>query len=90
MSEHENDSVGLGRRKFLTGATLTGAAALGAPLLPAAAQTSADATEPARVPQPNLRAETQPPPADPVTQTSSGGDFMAEVLNDARRSTTSR
>jgi len=74
-------SAALGRRKFLTGATLTGAAALGAPLLPAAAQTTADATEPARVPQPNLRAETQPPPADPVTQTSSGGDFMAETLN---------
>ncbi|HUO67709.1 MAG TPA: thiamine pyrophosphate-dependent enzyme [Gammaproteobacteria bacterium] len=74
-------SATLGRRKFLTGATLTGAAALGAPLLPAAAQTTADATEPARVPQPNLRAETQPPPADPVTQTSSGGDFMAETLN---------
>ena len=74
-------SATIGRRKFLTGATLTGAAALGAPLLPAAAQTTADATEPAHVPQPNLRAETQPPPADPVTQTSSGGDFMAETLN---------
>jgi hypothetical protein len=29
--------------------------------MPAGAQTTADATEPARVPQPNLRAETQPP-----------------------------
>jgi acetolactate synthase-1/2/3 large subunit len=80
MSKRERSAT-LGRRKFLTGATLTGAAALGAPLLPAGAQTTADATEPARVPQPNLRAETQPPPADPVTQTSSGGDFMAETLN---------
>jgi acetolactate synthase-1/2/3 large subunit len=84
MSKREQSAT-LGRRKFLTGATLTGAAALGAPLLPAAAQTTADATDPAqRVPQPNLRAETQPPPADPVTQTSSGGDFMAEVLNDLK------
>ncbi len=80
MSKRDQSAT-VGRRKFLTGATLTGAAALGAPLLPAAAQTTADATEPARVPQPNLRAETQPPPADPVTQTSSGGDFMAETLN---------
>src|SRR5499427_8074388 len=78
-----DNSAAIGRRKFLTGATLTGAAALGAPLLPATAQTTADATDPAQrvPPQPNLRAETQPPPADPVTQTSSGGDFMAEVLN---------
>jgi len=83
MSNKADDSAAIGRRKFLTGATLTGAAALGAPLLPAAAQTTADATEPAtRVPpQPNLRAESLPPPADPATQTSSGGDFMAEVLN---------
>ena len=80
MSKRDQSAT-VGRRKFLTGATLTGAAALGAPLLPVAAQTTADATEPARVPQPNLRAETQPPPADPVTQTSSGGDFMAETLN---------
>jgi len=80
MSKRDQSAI-VGRRKFLTGATLTGAAALGAPLLPAGAQTTADATEPARVPQPNLRAETQPLPADPVTQTSSGGDFMAETLN---------
>ena len=85
MSNRDDESAAIGRRKFLTGATLTGAAALGAPLLPAAAQTTADTTEPAqRVPQPNLRAETLPPPADPSTQTSSGGDFMAEVLNDLK------
>src|SRR5436190_3609846 len=83
MSNRDDESAAIGRRKFLTGATLTGAAALGAPLLPAAAQTTADTAE--RVPpQPNLRAETMPPPADPATQTSSGGDFMAEVLNDLK------
>jgi len=85
MSDEANDSAAIGRRKFLTGATLTGAAALGAPLMSATAQTTADATDSAtRVPQPNLRAETMPPPADPATQTSSGGDFMAEVLNDLK------
>jgi acetolactate synthase-1/2/3 large subunit len=83
MSKRDDESAAIGRRTFLTGATLAGAATLGAPLLPAAAQTTADATDstPRVPPQPNLRAETMPPPADPATQTSSGGDFMAEVLN---------
>jgi acetolactate synthase I/II/III large subunit len=70
-----------GRRRFLKGATLVGAAALtpptGAGALPAP-------------PQPRLKpalpgpwqtvAETVAPSSDPVTQTTSGGDFMVDVL----------
>ncbi len=69
------------RRDFLKGVTLTGAAALTTPVISARAQ-EPPANERARVvPQPNIAAETQPPPNDPVNQTTSGGDFMAEVLN---------
>ena len=75
-----NQSI-VSRRDFLKGVTLTGAAALTTPALSARAQQS-PTREPAKVvPQPNLAAETQPPPKDPATQSSSGGDFMAEVLN---------
>src|SRR5437588_7032528 len=69
-----------GRRKFLTGMTLTGAAALSAPVMSAGAQQSAPKNAPGVVPQPNLAAETHAPPSDPVSQTSSGGDFMVDVL----------
>ena len=69
-----------GRRKFLTGMTLTGAAALSAPVMSAGAQQSAPKNAPGVVPQPNLAAETQAPPSDPASQTSSGGDFMVDVL----------
>jgi acetolactate synthase I/II/III large subunit len=69
------------RRDFLKGVTLTGAAALTTPVISARAQ-EPPANERAKVvPQPNIAAETQPPPNDPVNQTTSGGDFMAEVLN---------
>jgi len=75
------DQSSVSRRDFLRGVTLTGAAALTAPVISARAQQS-PTREPDRiVPQPNIAAETQPPPKDPVTQTTSGGDFMAEVLN---------
>src|SRR5437870_6231210 len=75
-----NQSI-VSRRDFLKGVTLTNAAALTTPALSARAQQS-PTREPAKVvPQPNLAAETQPPPKDPATQSSSGGDFMAEVLN---------
>jgi len=69
-----------GRRRFLQQAPLAAAAvALSAPVIPAAAQQPAT---PARaIPPPDPVAETQPPAADPSTQTSSGGDFMAEVIN---------
>ncbi len=71
-----------GRRNFLKGATLVGAAALANPA--AASPQLAGATAKARkadVPGPELTArETSPPPADPVTQSSSGGDFMVDVF----------
>jgi acetolactate synthase I/II/III large subunit len=72
------------RRKFLKGATLAGAAAL----TPAAAeaQVNAGANGPvaaakAAGPGPiQIAVETQPPERDPVTQTTSGGDFMVDVF----------
>src|SRR5258708_11723828 len=79
MSKKSCDISVAGRRKFLTGVTLTGAAAL-APAIPTGAQQSPSRESARVVPQPNLVAETQPPAADPVTQTSSGGDFMVEVF----------
>ena len=80
MSKKSRDISVAGRRKFLTGVTLTGAAALAAPAIPTGAQQSPSRESARVVPQPNLAAETQPPAADPVTQTSSGGDFMVEVF----------
>ena len=69
------------RRRFLKGATLAGAAAMATPVT-ATAQVAA--------PRPDLKAvapgpiqtalETSPPDKDPVTQTSSGGDFMVDVF----------
>src|SRR5262245_9852964 len=71
-----------GRRNFLKGATLAGAAALTTPV--AANAQLAGATKSSRkatVPGPLLTAvETMPPSKDPVTQTSSGGDFMVDVF----------
>jgi acetolactate synthase I/II/III large subunit len=72
-----------GRRNFLKGATLAGAAAL--TTAPAAANTVASPrSEPrakAAAPGPKLAAaDAMPPPADPVNQSSSGGDFMVDVL----------
>jgi acetolactate synthase I/II/III large subunit len=71
-----------GRRNFLKGATLAGAAALTTPV---AANTPISPSVPrnakAAVPGPKLAAaETMPPSKDPVTQTSSGGDFMVDVF----------
>jgi acetolactate synthase-1/2/3 large subunit len=76
MGRKSQDGAGAGRRTFLKAAPLAAAAAaLPSPVIQAAAP------EPARaVPLPNLAAETLPPAVDPSTQTSSGGDFMAEVL----------
>jgi acetolactate synthase I/II/III large subunit len=72
------------RRKFLKGATLAGAAAL----TPAAAdaQLNAQVNGPlaamkAVAPGPiQIALETSPPERDPVTQTTSGGDFMVDVF----------
>src|SRR6266436_9328986 len=74
------------RRKFLKGATLAGAAAAVTPPAAAAAQGVA----PLAAPRANLKAiapgpiqtalETSSPEKDPQTQTTSGGDFMVDVL----------
>jgi acetolactate synthase-1/2/3 large subunit len=71
-----------GRRNFLKGATIAGAAALGTP---AAANTAISGFPERRLkaslPGPKLAAaDTMPPPADPVNQSTSGGDFMVDVL----------
>ncbi|HLN09361.1 MAG TPA: thiamine pyrophosphate-dependent enzyme [Xanthobacteraceae bacterium] len=78
MSKKSN-GLSLGRRGFLQCASLTGAAAL-APTLSVKAQPSPPQALGRWVARPNLVAETMPPPQDPVTQTTSGGDFMVDVL----------
>ena len=72
------------RRKFLQGATLAGAAAVtpvtaaGQGIAPAAVPPAGvKAGVPGRI---QVARETSPPDRDPVTQTSSGGDFMVDVL----------
>src|SRR5215831_4934613 len=71
-----------GRRNFLKGATFAGAAALATPV--AAGTQASDPPKggtKAAVPGPRLAAaETMPPPRDPVSQTTSGGDFMVDVF----------
>ena len=78
MAKKSRDAS-VGRRSFLKGVGLTGAVAL-APMLPAKAQPSSPQALGRLVPRPNLAAETMPPANDPVTQTTSGGDFMVDVL----------
>jgi len=81
MSKRRN-SPDSGRRNFLKGAGLVGAAAAVTPPLAAAAMP----VEPSRrlkaaVPGPRqIAADTMPPAADPVNQSSSGGDYMVDVL----------
>ena len=77
MSKNDRGET-IGRRHFLKGATIAGAA-LGAPA-PATAQSSASAAPARSAPLPDMAAETLPPAPDPVQQSSSGGDFMVEVL----------
>jgi len=69
------------RRNFLKSATLAGAATLTAPVA-AKAQVNAPRTDlKAAAPGPRqIAVETQPPSKDPVNQSSSGGDFMVDVL----------
>jgi acetolactate synthase-1/2/3 large subunit len=70
------------RRDFLKGATLAGAATLASPgaanAVPAASPTKLKAAVPGPL---QTAAETMPPTKDPVNQTTSGGDFMTDVLN---------
>jgi acetolactate synthase-1/2/3 large subunit len=77
-----NQAPDAGRRNFLKGATIAGAAALATPV--AANTQSVDppkVSSKAAAPGPRLAAaETMPPSTDPVTQSTSGGDFMVDVL----------
>jgi acetolactate synthase-1/2/3 large subunit len=76
-------STNSGRRNFLKGATLAGAAALTSPVaanMPVSGLSKESLK--AAVPGPKLTAAETMPPADPdpVSQSSSGGDFMVDVL----------
>jgi len=68
----------IGRRSFLKGATAA-SVALGA-AAPAAVQPSTPPAAGSAAPLPDVVAETMPPPADPIQQSSSGADFMLDVL----------
>src|ERR1700720_2326417 len=73
------------RRNFLKGAGLVGAAAATAVTPPVAANAMPAVPEKklkAALPGPRqVAAETMPPASDPVNQSTSGGDFMTDVLN---------
>ena len=73
-----NRDDAIGRRSFLKGAAAA-SAALGA-AAPAAVQPATPPAAGSAAPLPDVVAETMPPPADPVQQSSSGGDFMLDVL----------
>src|SRR6202451_1585642 len=71
------------RRNFLKGVGLVGAAAAVTPSVAANAMPAVQSEKLIAAP-PGARqiaAETMPPPYSPVNQTSSGGDFMTDVLN---------
>ena len=77
-----SNALDTGRRNFLKGATVAGAAALATPV---AANTPITGVVRSRakaeVPGPRLAAaETMPPSKDPVSQSTSGGDFMVDVF----------
>ena len=74
-----NPADAIGRRNFLKGATAA-SAALAAAVPAAASQAPTPPTVGNAAPMPDIAAETMPPPADPIQQTSSGGDFMLDVL----------
>jgi acetolactate synthase-1/2/3 large subunit len=77
-----SNSPDTGRRNFLKGATIAGAAVLTTPV--AANTTSSDPSRvnaKAAAPGPRLAAiESLPPTKDPVSQSTSGGDFMVDVF----------
>ena len=84
MSKSRN-STKASRRNFLKGAGLVGAAAATAVTPPVAANAFPAAPQErlkAALPGPRqIAAETIAPENDPVNQTSSGGDYMVDVLN---------
>ncbi len=73
------DQPAANRRNFLKGAALSGAAAL----TPAESQAATPVPQQIKITPPGprqLAADTHPPEADPVNQSSSGGEFMVDVL----------
>src|SRR5262249_61254853 len=80
MPSRRDDQPAIGRRNFLKGAPLAGAAALSEPVAANAVPAGPQKLK-AAVPGPRQVAlETQPPSKDPVNQSSSGGDFMVDVF----------
>ncbi len=80
MARKSTDAPAVGRRGFLKGAALSGAAAITATearAIPALPKSTVSATYPGPT---QVAMETQPPNPDPATQTSSGGDFMVDVI----------
>jgi acetolactate synthase-1/2/3 large subunit len=82
MSKRRSSSLDSSRRNFLKGATLAGAAAtLAAPGAANAQGTAPRANLKALPPGPRqIAVETMPPVKDPVNQSTSGGDFMVDVM----------
>jgi acetolactate synthase I/II/III large subunit len=85
MSERYTDAK-LGRRSFLKGATVASAAAATMPLT-ARAQTQTPAPTQAQTPPRNVAPRPNPaleqgasPPAQPLTESSAGSDFMLDVI----------
>ena len=69
------------RRNFLKGAGIVGAAAaVATPVAKALPAVPSEKLKAARPGPRQIAAETMPPRSDPVNQTSSGGDFMVDVL----------
>jgi acetolactate synthase-1/2/3 large subunit len=73
------DGAGVGRRGFLKGAALAGAAAAATPLS-AQALTQAPGKPRGVVPLPVLAAETGTPKEEAITQSTGGADFMVDVI----------
>jgi acetolactate synthase-1/2/3 large subunit len=85
MSQRRSTSTDPGRRRFLKGATLAGAAGAAAALTPpveADAQVAAPRAPLKALPPGPIQTavETTTPDRDPVSQTTSGGDFMVDVF----------
>ena len=78
MSKSDN-LRGIGRRSFLKGAALASTAAVTVTPAAEAAVPVAKLKAPGPGPR-QIAVETQPPVKDPATQSSSGGDFMADVF----------
>ena len=81
----------VGRCAFLKGATLAGAGALAAPLTAPDKAEAQDVAPPARAPSipaaPDREAERgTPTDVQAITQSSSGADFMLDVMRGLRRS----